>query len=91
VGCQFAPDPRKVQDCCNPPDLMILRHGLLEIEAIEQLPLISVLPTHHRPISQKPASPRPNHDSATASKRLLQQNRPDSAAKAAGGRVRLLG
>ena len=53
VGCQFAPHPRKVQNLCNPPDLMILRNGLLKIEAIEQLPLVSVLPTHHRPISQK--------------------------------------
>jgi hypothetical protein len=40
------------------------------------LGLIPIEPPHHRPISQKAALTRPNHDSAVASKRLLQQNRP---------------
>jgi hypothetical protein len=43
---------------------------------MEQLPLVTIEPPHHRPISQKAASLRPNHDSALAAKRLLQQNRP---------------
>jgi hypothetical protein len=72
-------DPRKVQNFRNPTDLMIPRHHLLKIEAIEQLPLVAIEPPHHRPISQLPASLRRNHDSAMASKRLLQQNRPDTA------------
>jgi hypothetical protein len=29
---------------------MICRHDLLKIEAIEQLPLIPIKPSHHRPI-----------------------------------------
>jgi hypothetical protein len=37
-------NPRKVQDSRNPPDLMILGNGLLEIEAIEQLSLVSIEP-----------------------------------------------
>jgi hypothetical protein len=41
-GGQLGIDPRRVQDFCNPPNLMILRNGLLEIEAIEQLPLVPV-------------------------------------------------
>jgi hypothetical protein len=57
-------DPRKVQDFRNPSGLMILRNGLLEIEAIEQLPLVPIEPSHHRSISQKPTSPPRNHDSA---------------------------
>jgi len=69
-------DPRQVQHSSNLPDLMIVRNGLLEVEAIEQLPLVPIEPPHHRPISQKAASPQPNHDSVAASKRLLQQNRP---------------
>jgi hypothetical protein len=68
-------DPRQVQDFSNPPNLMITRNGLLEVEATEQLPLIPIEPSHHRSISLKAASPHPNHDSAEASKRLLQQNR----------------
>jgi hypothetical protein len=82
VRCQFAPNPRKVQDFRNPPDLMILRNDLFEIKAIEQLPLVPIEPPHHRLISQKAASPRPNHDSAMVSNRLLQKNRPESAAAA---------
>jgi hypothetical protein len=50
-----------------------LRDDLLEIEAIEQLPLVPIEPPHHRSISQKAALTRPNHDSAAAAKRLLQQ------------------
>jgi hypothetical protein len=61
-------DPRQVQDSRNPPDLMILRNDLLEVEAIEQLPLVPIDPPHHRPISQKAASLLPNHDSAIAAK-----------------------
>src|SRR6516225_9144826 len=76
MACQLATHPGKVQDFRNAPDLMITGNGLLEVEAIEQLPLVPIEPPHHRPISQKAASPRPNHDSAAASKRLLQQNRP---------------
>jgi hypothetical protein len=78
VRSQFAPNPRKVQDVRNPPDLMILRNDILEIEAIEQLPLVPIAPPHHRPISQKAASTPPNHDSVATSKRLLQQNRPQA-------------
>jgi hypothetical protein len=48
-GCQFAPNARKVKDVHNPPDLMILRNDLLEIETIEQLPLVPIEPTCHRP------------------------------------------
>jgi hypothetical protein len=33
------------------------------VEAIEQLPLVPIEPPHHRPISKKASSPRPNHDS----------------------------
>ena len=62
---------------------MITGNGLLEVEAIEQLPLVPIEPTHHRPISQKAASPRPNHDSAAPSKRLLQQNRPGADSRGA--------
>src|SRR6516225_4922165 len=79
MACQLATHPGKVQDFRNAPDLMITGNGLLEVEAIEQLPLVPIEPPHHRPISQKAASPRPNHDSAAASKRLLQQNRPTAA------------
>jgi hypothetical protein len=78
VRCQLGMDPRQVQHSRNPPDLMIIRNGLLEVEAIEQLPLVPNEPHHHRSISQKAASPRPNHDSAVAAKRLLQQNRPEA-------------
>jgi hypothetical protein len=53
VGCKLGMDPRQVQNSRNPPDLMITRNGLLEVEAIEQLPLVPIEPPHHRPISQK--------------------------------------
>jgi hypothetical protein len=82
VGRQLRMNPGQIQDFCNPPDLVILRNGLLEIEAIEQLALIPIEPPHHRPISQKAVLTRPNHDSAAASKRLLQQNRPITASMA---------
>jgi branched-chain amino acid transport system permease protein len=51
--------PTTGPDSRNPPDLMIIRNGLLEVEAIEQLPLVPNEPHHHRSISQKAASPRP--------------------------------
>jgi hypothetical protein len=72
-------DPRQVQHSRNPTNLMILRYDLLEIEAIEQLPLVPIEPPHHHSISQKAALTRPNHDSAAVAKRLLQQNRPKAA------------
>jgi hypothetical protein len=56
-------DPRKIQDFRNPPDLMILRNRLLEVEAIEQLPLVPIDPPHHRPVSQNARVTAMNHDS----------------------------
>jgi hypothetical protein len=43
---------------------MIFRNDLLEIEAIEKLPLVSIEPPHHRSLPPMPASRRPNHCSS---------------------------
>jgi hypothetical protein len=43
--------PVAQQDFRNPPDLMIQRNRHCKIEAVEELPLIPVEPTHHCPIS----------------------------------------
>jgi hypothetical protein len=42
--CQHALNPRQVKNVRNLPDLMILRNDLLEIEAIEQPPLVPIEP-----------------------------------------------
>jgi hypothetical protein len=83
-GMPSRPAPKKGHpDFRNAPDLMITWNDLIKVEAIEQLPLVRIEPPHHRPISQKAASPRPNHGSA-ASKRLLQQNRSQAVFRVSG-------
>ncbi len=43
---------------------MIFRNDLLEIEAIEKLPLVPIEPPHHRSLPPMSASQRPNHCSS---------------------------
>src|ERR1700751_3287887 len=59
---------REIENCRNPPNLMVVRHYGLEVERIEQLTLLTLAPPHHRNSPSMAASPRRNHGSLCSSR-----------------------
>ncbi len=87
VRRQLAVHPRQVEDSRDGPHLIIFRNDLLEIEAIEKLPLVPIQPPHHRSLPPMSASQRPNHCSSKNSndfcnkigrKRTCERAHPDA-------------
>ena len=48
VRRQFGANPRQVENCRDPPDLVIVGYDGLKIERIKQLALLALAPPHHR-------------------------------------------
>src|SRR5262245_56185596 len=54
-------DPGQVEDGADLANQMIVRHHLIEAELVEQLPLVSIEPPHHRPSPSRIARGKRNH------------------------------
>src|SRR5215468_4732629 len=65
--------PREIENCRNPPNLMVVRHYGLEVERIEQLTLLTLAPPHHRNSPSMAASPRRNHGSLGSSRQFCNK------------------
>src|SRR5215467_13774390 len=65
--------PREIENCRNPPNLMVVRHHGLEVERIEQLTLLTLAPPHHRNSPSMAASPRRNHGSLGSSRQFCNK------------------
>src|SRR5262249_54930692 len=61
-------DPREIENCRNPPNLMVVRHYGLEVERIKHLPPLPLAPPHHRNSPSMAPSPRRNHGSSCSSR-----------------------
>src|SRR5215469_16616755 len=75
--------PREIENCRDPPNLMVVRHYGLEVERIEQLTLLTLAPPHHRNSPSMADSPRRNHGSLCSSRQFcnkIGQNRNSRAA-----------
>src|SRR5665811_2172499 len=69
VGLQFLVEvgQRSRHKHVDPSQKMVLRNAIIEAELVEQLALVSPLPTHHRPSSVADVLSRRNHRSAPIS------------------------
>src|SRR5262249_40796082 len=69
--------PREIENCRDPPNLMVVRHYGLEVERIEQLTLLTLAPPHHRNSPSMADSPRRNHGSLCSSRQFCNKIGPD--------------
>src|SRR6516164_441337 len=65
--------PREIENCRDPPNLMVVRHYGLEVERIEQLTLLTLAPPHHRNSPSMADSPRRNHGSLCSSRQFCNK------------------
>src|SRR6516225_9456033 len=65
--------PREIENCRNPPNLMVVRHYGLEVERIKQLTLLTLAPPHHRNSPSMADSPRRNHGSLCSSRQFCNK------------------
>src|SRR6516162_8878894 len=65
--------PREIENCRDPPNLMVVRHYGLEVERIEQLTLLTLAPPHHRNSPSMVDSPRRNHGSLCSSRQFCNK------------------
>src|SRR6516164_5518996 len=65
--------PREIENCRNPPNLMVVRHYGLEVERIKQLTLLTLAPPHHRNSPSMADSPLRNHGSLCSSRQFCNK------------------
>src|SRR6516225_5350307 len=70
--------PREIENCRNPPNLMVVRHYGLKVERIEKLTLLTLAPPHHRNSPSMADSPRRNHGSLCSSRQFCNKIGPSA-------------
>src|SRR5712672_2993539 len=63
MRCKVAAKPAQIESRIDPPDQVIVRHRIFEVELVEKLTLLAIKTAHHGSTSPRFASAERNHGS----------------------------